>query len=211
MVRGLIKRVKAKKWRNIITESYYLIYTMLYHLDFGYVSREELKIPIEKGFWHEAINGPDLCRVLRTLCIKDTDSILDLGCGKRSALLNFAKFHFNRIDGVDISPELISTARYNLLRMRCNRPLLFCSDAEEFKSLDIYNYFYIYNSFPDNVMKNVILNIEKSLQRQPRLVTLIYAAPLFHNTIVNSGTFQLVKEFNHSLDLILIYQNLSQK
>ena len=137
--------------------------------------------------------GPDLDKLLQTLPISRSDTVLDLGCGKGGAMLNMAKYPFSRVDGVEISPNLARIARQNLQRFRISNATIYCCDAADFGDLDKYNYFYMYQPFPEQVMRSVMDNTISSLRRRSRKVTLIYKNPLFHNLIIGAG-FQKVAE-----------------
>src|SRR4051794_37242946 len=47
-----------------------------------------------------------LVRVLKDLHINKQDTILDIGCGKGSAMLAMLKFPFSRVDGIELSKEI---------------------------------------------------------------------------------------------------------
>jgi hypothetical protein len=64
---------------------------------------------------------------------------------------------------------------------------VFCADAAEFRELDDYEYFYLYNPFPEAVMRQVVENIRGSLERRPRKVTLIYKNPIFAGALPAAG------------------------
>ena len=70
--------------------------------------------------------------------------ILDVGCGKGSAIRVFLKFKFNKIDGVDLSEFLINTAKNNFTKLNITKPQFYCSNILDFKNFDDYNYFYLF-------------------------------------------------------------------
>jgi len=109
-------------------------------------------------------------------------------------MLTLAKFPFAPVDGVELSPQLAEVARRNLRRLGVSNATVFCCDAAEFTELDVYTYFYLYNPFPEMVLRSVIKNIESSLQRRSRTTTLIYKNALFDGLVVNAG-FSRIAEF----------------
>lgn len=174
-----------------LAEFSYLAWVRWHHLDFDYVGVEELGLPAESAHFHSATPALALRRVLRELKISPRDHILDIGCGKEAAVIEFARWPFGRVAGCDISPALVETARANCRKLACQRVELFCADAAEFKDLDDYNYFYLFNPFPAAVMKAVVDHLIESFRLRPRLITLLYRNPTCHNSIAAAGAFRL--------------------
>lgn len=131
---------------------------------------------------------------LRTLPISESDMALDIGCGKGAALLTMARYPFSRVDGVDISKELLEIARENLRRMRVRGSVLFHSDAAAFDGYDRYTFYYLYNPFPQAVMAQTMVRISESLKRRPRKVTLVYTNPK-ERAVIESAGFRRIAEF----------------
>ena len=162
-------------------------------LDFTKVEVDALGLNPERSRAHEE-SGAALDRVLRTLPISESDAALDIGCGKGSALLVLARYPFARVDGVEISEELIEIARENLRRMRVRNSMLFHSDAAAFDGYDRYTFYYLYNPFPPAVMAETMGGISESLKRRPRKAILVYTNPKDCGPIERAG-FRRVAEF----------------
>ncbi len=162
-------------------------------IDLSGANPAELGLSEDRSAGHRDSGGPDLDRILEQLSISKSDSVLDIGCGKGGAMLTLAKYPFARVDGLEVSPQLVRIAQDNLERMHISNAALFCCDAVEFSQLDPYNYFYMYNPFPEVVMQPVMDNIASSLRRHSRKVTLIYKNPVFHGVVVSRG-FQKVSQ-----------------
>lgn len=123
------------------------------------------------------------------------DRIIDVGCGKGRALELFLSFGFSKADGLEYSPKLSEIARKNMrtLGLPCE---IFTGDAAEFDGYDAYNWFYLYNPFNQNIMLSFIGRLKESLQRNPRVIKILYANPTcekvfadagFHMGVVNEG------------------------
>jgi SAM-dependent methyltransferase len=160
-------------------------------IDLGWVSARDSGLSEERAHWHSNSGGPDLDDVLRTLPISESDTLLDIGCGKGGAMVTLAQYPFARVDGVEISANLAQIARRNLRRLGISKANVFCRDAAEFREIDDYNYFYMYNPFPEQVVRHVTDNLRQSLDRCPRKVTLIYKNPIFENSLVESGFIKI--------------------
>ncbi|MGL5804747.1 MAG: class I SAM-dependent methyltransferase [Xenococcaceae cyanobacterium] len=158
-----------------------------------------------------------LSQVLDNLNITERDSIVDLGSGKGSALIWFARYPFGKIAGVELSSEFLETARTNFQKLGIKNIDLFCLDAGNFDKLDDYNYIYMSNPFPEIVVDEVIQNLKKSLIKKPRLFTIIYKIPVGDRVILKSNLFEKVAEFNTEFkhnefnlnveDKFFVYQN----
>src|SRR5512143_105611 len=59
-----------------------------------------------------------LIRLLQDLHVTNQDSILDIGCGKGSAMLAMLKFPFARVDGIELSKEIAATATRNFTKLK---------------------------------------------------------------------------------------------
>jgi tRNA1(Val) A37 N6-methylase TrmN6 len=138
-----------------------------------------------------------LKHVLKQLDIDAQDSILDVGCGKGSAMRVMLRFPFHRIDGIELSDQLASVARDNFRRLRvpADRWKIITADAAAFKDLDHYNYIYLFHPFFAEVMVQFMDNLALSLCRRPRRLRIIYCNPVYHEHIVSAGTFSKVCEY----------------
>jgi len=121
------------------------------------------------------------------LPISRADAVLDIGCGKGGAMITLAQFAFERVDGLEISPKLAHIARLNIRRLDIPNAAVFCADAADFTDIDPYTYIYMYNPFPEIVMRRVLDNILLSLKRRQRLLTMIYKNPVFDSLVLCSG------------------------
>lgn len=173
----------SQAWRYLP----YQIRTKFHRLDLGWASVGESGLSHERSHWHSNSGGPDLEKLLRTLVISPSDAILDIGCGKGGAMLTLVRYPFARVDGVEISPNLARIAQENLRRCRAANSKVFCCDAADFTDLDEYTHFYMYNPFPQVIMKTVMQNIALSLKRRPRTATLIYKNPVFGDVVLGAG------------------------
>lgn len=108
---------------------------------------------------------------------------VDLGSGKGRALLLAAQYPFREIVGVEVQPELNRIAQENIIRFpsegrRCRRISSLCVDAREFQFPDEPILLYLFNPFPDFVLRRVMANFEASLRERPRPAFVIYNTPM---------------------------------
>jgi SAM-dependent methyltransferase len=173
----------------------------------------ELGLDPNESYEYEPSGNWFLKKILKDLKITPADKILDVGCGKGSAMKTMLDFPFSTVDGIEISDRLCSIAENNFKVLNVTNARVFNIDATKFFKFDDYNYIYFFNPFPKEVMEKVVYNLLQSIQRRPRKVTLIYDNPTCHETIANTGVFKkAVKEYRDIMGFkIFLYtnQNLS--
>lgn len=127
------------------------------------------------------LNGYEGCypinALLRNLKILETDSIIDIGCGKGLFLYYASRFQFGRIDGIEYAEGLVQTAKRNANLMSDGRLHIYHQDAREYSDYDRYNYFFINNPFDAEIMEIVIRKLQESYQLNERKITVIYQFP----------------------------------
>ena len=134
-----------------------------------------------------------LTSLLKDLFLTSSDNVLDIGCGKGSAILRMAKFKFNNVDGIEIAKQNAEVARANFEKLRVDNVRIFNIDATLFNGYDNYNYFYMYNPFPEVVMQLVISRLLSQIS-EGKKITIIYNNPVCHKTIIGAG-FRLLKVY----------------
>ena len=189
-----------EEWRHLP----YRLAMKCRRIDLSWVSAEESGVG-SRGEWHSNSGGPNLEVVLDRLDISQSDAALDLGCGKGGALLTMAQYRFRRVDGVELSSDLAGTARTNIRRLHIRNASVFCCDAADFKDLDAYTYFYMYNPFPEPVVKDVLTNLEASRLRRGRKLTIIYKNPICEKALLDAG-FRKTAEYRHCTPHFSIFQ-----
>jgi tRNA1(Val) A37 N6-methylase TrmN6 len=150
-----------------------------------------------------------LSTFLKQLSITDTDSILDIGCGKGSAMNVMREFPFTLIAGVELLKDVARIADKNFQIIGDSRCFIYCHDAVDFPQYGIYNYYYMYNPFNYQTMEKVITKINQSIKNLNRERFIIYYNPEYHDLIVNMGWVK-IKEFPSRWSLkIFVYSNRS--
>jgi SAM-dependent methyltransferase len=197
-----MKQVGRGRWRHLLWRAN----LMVRGVDLAFASEEQLGLP-DSSLHYRATSGPDFAEMLRQIGIPQGSKIVDIGCGKGISLITMAKFPFSRIDGCDLSPELIRTAEANIRRLNIKGVNLYCCDASKFTELDEYTHIYFYNPFTSVVFKPVMDNILSSLDRNPRKLTIIYHNPTCHDVIAATSVFDKVKEYHYGVFPCYVYVN----
>jgi 16S rRNA G966 N2-methylase RsmD len=149
--------------------------------------------------------------VLNDLKITSADAIIDLGCGKGSAMRTMLKYPFSVIDGVEFSGPIASVARRNFERLKAGRCSVVTMNAADFDAYDPYDIVYLYNPFPAVVMAKVMEHISGSLKRVPRRVVIIYDNPQWGGEILKKKAFRKTNEYPDEWgNRIFVYANILQ-
>ena len=117
-------------------------------------------------------------------------TFLDLGSGKGRTLLMASDYPFQRIIGIELLEELHEIASKNVVHYRDEKQQCFnietsCGDARDFQFPPEPFVLYLFNPFPDYVLKTVLENLRASLASQPHEIYVIYHN-LVHEEIFNS-------------------------
>lgn len=136
-----------------------------------------------------------LANVLRAIQVTPEDSILDVGCGKGSAMRTMLQFPFARIDGLELSDAIAAITVRNFEKLKADRIRVFVGDAEQFDGYGDYSVIYIYNPFPASVMSRVVDALVESVRRSKRELIIIYNNAICDDLVVGSGVFRRVAVF----------------
>lgn len=189
-VKSIIRALIGGEWKKIA----FYANAKLRGVDLDTAPLEAIGLSDERSLFYVNSGGPNLERILNTLLITGSDAAIDLGCGKGGAMLSLAKYPFSRVDGVELSKQLIAIANENFRRMGVRNCTIYHCDAADFQDLDPYTLAYMFHPFPEIVTKAVLENICQSMRRRPRRFRIVYQNPISHDVIVNSG-FQRVAAF----------------
>ena len=114
-------------------------------------------------------------------------TFIDIGSGKGRALLLASQFGFRRIIGVELLPELHNVARENVLhcQQRSGNPRieLICGDGATFCLPAEPSVIFLFNPLPEAAFRVFMENTERSLLQYPRPTFVVYANPVFAQTV----------------------------
>lgn len=106
-------------------------------------------------------------------------TFIDLGSGKGRTLLMASGYPFRRIIGMELLPELNAIAVQNIARFRWDEQNCFAleshaGDARQFVFPAEPIVLYLFNPFPEYVLRQVLQNLERSLRESPRSAYVVY-------------------------------------
>jgi len=110
-------------------------------------------------------------------------TFIDIGCGKGRVLLVASEFPFRKIIGVEFALPLAEVAKRNLVSYRstaqkCRDMSVIAMDAVHYELPEEPEILFFYSPFPPAVMEQVSQNIERSLQKSPRDLLILFSGVL---------------------------------
>jgi precorrin-6B methylase 2 len=134
-------------------------------------------------------------RVIHTLQPQENDVFYDIGCGMGRCLCMFARLPLRSVVGIELDPLLVETARSNATRLRGKRtPIeIRCQDAAtaDYSAGTIY---FLYFPFGTETMRDVLESIKRSIDENPRRVTIVYYNAMFGQVLQNVTWLKRVHE-----------------
>lgn len=141
------------------------------------------KTGLDSGFYDDAIGySPSfygiLQRVAKYLKFTPQDVFMDLGCGKGRAVFFMATYKLKKVVGVELDKNLFAQAQENLknLKLSVSPVELFNADAANF-DLSSANIIYMFRPFGLKTCQQIIGNLKRSLEENPRSLRIVYYVP----------------------------------
>lgn len=134
--------------------------------------------------------------------LEKTDGFVDFGCGKGRLLFYVHNLFHCAVTGIEMDQYLYERAiqnknKYLQKGKRAKAPIhLVKGFAEEYSIKDTENKFYFFNPFSVRILKKVLQNILKSVEKNERTVDLIFYYPQkkYIEYLAQHTPFQLVQE-----------------
>lgn len=128
---------------------------------------------------YEPLEYESIYRALGTVSFQAGPQVLlDYGAGMGRVLAAATRYPFQRLIGVELSPELCALARANVARVLSKRGLppieVVQGDARGYQVPDDVTVFFLYNPFVGEVLEAVVRHIDESLARSPREAKVLY-------------------------------------
>ena len=127
-------------------------------------------------------------KLFRSLNLPKDAGFVDFGSGKGRTLIMAMEVGFERVVGVEFSPELCEIARRNVavyLAKRDSVPdvVVIECDVVDYDISPSDQIFYLANPFDDTVLHKMWTNICNSIKASPRNMWIIYHNPVHHDII----------------------------
>lgn len=149
---------------------------------------------------HEHIASPwgVLARILRKREVTDRDVFIDIGCGMGPVLVEAgARYDFRRAIGIDVVPEFTEVAEQTIARgrdhLRCRDIEVLTGDVTEYGLPDDVTVIFMADPFRGPIFDAALAKIIASVDRNPRVIRLIYSNPVEGGRIERTGRARLVR------------------
>jgi SAM-dependent methyltransferase len=124
-------------------------------------------------------------------------TFIDLGSGKGRALLMASDYPFRLIVGVELLPALQHIARQNLAQYQSPSQKCFalesvCADATNYTFHNTPLLIYLFNPFPEAVLRRVLQNLSESLRSHPRPACLLYYNPVLEHLLTEAAAWEKI-------------------
>jgi SAM-dependent methyltransferase len=140
-------------------------------------------------------------RALRDVPLSDYSkyTFIDVGSGKGRVLFVAAEYPFRKVIGVEFSNDLHEEAlanikRYKFLKQRCADIESVYADAAEFEFPDENLVIYMFNPFGPEVMRRMLANLERSIERHPRHVVVVMLWPDHSDMVERMGCMRVYRK-----------------
>lgn len=147
----------------------------------GFIDRRDLPINADASHYEPA---PYRCldRSLKMLAQQYRNGVfIDYGCGKGRVVVAAATMPFRKVIGVEYHEGLAEAARDNAHRARRRLRAeveIVTADAGKYRVPDDANMIFMFNPFQGSTMAAVLRQLEASLLREPRKLSLLYMHPV---------------------------------
>lgn len=147
-----------------------------------------------------ATKAKPFLRLMRLLDLPRHATFVDIGSGKGRVLMLASQAGFQRIVGIDFSPQLCEIAHRNLAAFRKRTPVgaeiqILQMDATHYEFGADQQIFFMFDPFLPDIVSQVIRNLGRSIERHPRKCWLIYLAPKYHAAIAETKVFPTLRQF----------------
>ena len=126
------------------------------------------------------------------------DCLIDIGCGKGGVLYAASQFELKKIAGIEIEKRIFDIAVKNFRRLKLSHRIeLYNYDALDFDDYCKFNIFYLFNPFPLEIYRQIVLKIIDALEYKAvkdRIFIICYGL-CDEKTIIESGRFFLFDSF----------------
>ncbi len=144
----------------------------------GRIQAPDLRVGNADAVGYSALEYEYLLWALPAIPFRPEEVVfVDYGAGKGRALAAAAAHPFRKVIGVEISGELVESARSNLARMkqrRAEQVEIHHADAAAFAVPDDANVFFFFNPFGGATLASVVERIQQSWTAHPRELFFIY-------------------------------------
>jgi SAM-dependent methyltransferase len=165
-----------------------------------------------RGIRYEPTRALPFRRALAAAHIPTDGGFVDLGCGKGRVLILAVQCGFQQVTGVDYSRGLCESAEQNLQAFRSRskrafRAKVLTMDAADYAFTKDDTVVYLFNPFDAVVLAAVLARLQRSLERNPRTVWILYHNPVWRTAIDSTSAFNHVTDVTSGGSTFGVYRS----
>jgi len=149
------------------------------------IPTEKLGHQTDENHFHIASDYRTFKKIMKLIDIdEDLDVFLDYGSGSgRILVLAGRLYRFRKIIGVELVEDMVELSRRNISNaiktgnLKCEDIEVSHTDASEYEIPEEVSIIYFYNPFSGSVLRKALRKIRKSIDNNPRKVTIIVKSP----------------------------------
>jgi predicted RNA methylase len=158
--------------------------------------RSALKTMHGDAIVYRSGNPLNVWRIRRAMNLKPDDVFVDIGCGKGRIVCYMARRKIRKAIGIEFDEPLAEAATRNVATLRQpHAPVeIRCGDAAlaDYTEATVLLF---YDPFGPDTMRATLAQIERSLQTNPRDLTIVYYDAEFPETMRECGWLTLERQF----------------
>jgi precorrin-6B methylase 2 len=133
--------------------------------------------------------------IIRVLNPGPDDVFYDIGSGMGRIVCVMARRHLRKCVGIELHDPLCQIARTNATKLRGRHTLIeiICSDVTR-ADLSDGTLFFMFNPFGEKTMHDMLENIARSLNKNPRTLKIAYCNPKCEATFRDSGWLEKIHQ-----------------
>ncbi|MFN5182147.1 MAG: methyltransferase domain-containing protein [Bacteroidota bacterium] len=121
-----------------------------------------------------------------------SSGFIDFGCGKGRVMVLAAISGFKKVLGIDMDDSLLKIARINTdsYLKRVENKIEFLiehADASRYLITDSSSVLFFFNPFGEQIMRDVLKNLKRSIEIHPRKIWIVYVNPKFLFVWIEAG------------------------
>lgn len=139
-------------------------------------------------------------KMLKLIRPARNDVFFDIGAGIGRMICLAAQWRVKKCVGIELVDACCKTAEKNSMKMRWKKSNIEirCGDAAE-ADLSEGTIYYLYNPFGEGTMEQVLSNLRKSLDNEPRKIRMIYCRPVHETLFKQCNWLEKYYEYHYKI------------
>jgi SAM-dependent methyltransferase len=113
--------------------------------------------------------------------------VLDIGCGKGGALIDFHRCGYHKLGGIELSDKMVRVCRSNLSKAKIEAAIIH-ADASKFHDFADFELLYIANTLPTEGLAKLLANLKEFVLEAKSSRLILFINPLWDYSQLLSKT-----------------------